>query len=134
MGAEVHVGGIPPDEEGLVVGMRLFDELNGPGSDIVVDGLHALFGQRAGIFNHLLADTAKARIHGRVINIGGLAMHHAARAKALSKGGILGVVGILRLFLGVKMVEVAIELVKAVDRGQELLASPRWFLPNCPVT
>ena len=33
------------------------------GGDVVVDGLHALLGQRSGVFDLLLADPAEARIY-----------------------------------------------------------------------
>jgi hypothetical protein len=39
----------------------------------------------------------------------------------------------LWFFLGVEVVEIAVELVEAVQRRQELVPVARWFLPNCPV-
>ena len=49
-------------------------------------------------------------------------MEHAARAEPLLERGILRVVGVLGLLFGVQVVEVAEELVEAVDRGDELVA------------
>jgi hypothetical protein len=46
---------------------------------------------------------------------------HAARAEALTEGGVLRIVGVLRLLLGVQVVEVAEELVEAVVGRQELV-------------
>ncbi len=43
-------------------------------------------------------------------------------------------VGRFRLLFGVQVVEVAVALVEAVRGGQEFVLSPRWFLPNWPVT
>ena len=50
------------------------------------------------------------------------AVQHAARTELLLELGILRVVRVLRLLLGVQMVEVAEELVEAVDGRQELVA------------
>ena len=35
----------------------------------------------AGVFDRLLADLAEARIDGRIVLVGGLALEHAARAR-----------------------------------------------------
>ena len=109
-------------KKGLPVGMCLLDEFDGAFGDVVVDGFHALFGQRAGVFDDLFADAAKAWLNGGIIHIGGFAVHDATRAKAFAECRIFGIVRILRLFLGVEMVEVAVELIKAVNGGQELVA------------
>ena len=52
----------------------------------------------------------------------GPAVQHAARAELLLELGVLRVVRVLRLLLGVQVVEVAEELVEAVGRRQELVA------------
>ena len=49
-------------------------------------------------------------------------MEHAARAELLLERRILGIVGQLRLFLGVQVIEVAEELVEAVHGRQVLVA------------
>jgi hypothetical protein len=46
----------------------------------------------------------------------------ATRTEALTEGGIPGVVGMFRLVLGVEVIQVAVELVEAVVRGQVLVA------------
>ena len=48
-------------------------------------------------------------------------LHDAARAEALLELRVLRVVGVLRLLLGVEVIQVAKELVKAVRRGQEFV-------------
>ena len=122
VGPEVHVGEVHPDEERLV-GLRLpLDEVDGAGGDVVVDRLHPLLGQRAGVLDRLLADLAESRVDRRVVDVGGLAVEHAPRAVLLPESRVLGIVAKLRLLLGVEVVEVAVELVEAVDRGQELVA------------
>ena len=72
----------------------------------VVDGLHALLGQRAGIL-----DLAVRR-----------ALDDTARPELLSELGILRVVLVLRFLFGIEVVEVAEELVEAVRCRQELVA------------
>ena len=76
------------------------------GEELLVDRLHALAGQRAGVLD---------------LAVGGR-LEHAARAELLAELGVLRIVGILGLLLGVEVVEVAEELVEAVRRGQELVA------------
>jgi len=49
VGAEVHVGGVEPQEEGLVLGLRLGDKGLGLLKHLVIDRLHALLGERAGV-------------------------------------------------------------------------------------
>ena len=90
--------------------------------ELLVHGLHALAGQRAGVLDRLLADAAEARVLRRIVLVGRLALQHAARAELGPELGVLRVVGVLRLLLGIEVVEVAEELVEAVNRRQELVA------------
>ena len=46
---DVHLGGVPPQEERLVGLLGALHEVDGLGVDLLVDGLHALLGQRAGV-------------------------------------------------------------------------------------
>ena len=62
----------------------------------------------------------------------GPAVEHAARPELLLELGILRVVGVLRLLLGVQVIEVAEELVEAVRRGQELVAVAEVVLAELP--
>ena len=63
VGAEVHRCRVVPEEERLVR-LRLFlDKANRAGGDLLIDGLHALLGQRAGIFNLLFADLRPTEAH-----------------------------------------------------------------------
>ena len=53
MGAEMHVGGVEPDEER---GLRLVlaaDEIRCGVAELLVDGLHPLLGQRPGVLDAL---------------------------------------------------------------------------------
>ena len=92
------------------------------GRGLVVDRLHALLGQRAGVLDGLLADLAEARIDGRIVAVGRLAAQHAARAELGLVGRVLRIVRQLRLFFGVEVIEIAEELVEAVHRRQRLVA------------
>src|SRR5262249_51754788 len=67
------------------------------------------------------AHPTPARLHGRVILVGGLAAQHSARAKLRLELRVTGIVPQLRFLLSVEVVEVAEELVKAVDRRQVLV-------------
>ena len=120
--AQVHARRVEPDEERLARGLLPLHEVDGRGRGLVVDRLHALLGERAGVLDGLLADLAEARIDGRIVLVGGLGLEHAARAELGAVGRVLRIVGQFRLFLGVEMVEVAEELVEPVDRRQRLVA------------
>ncbi len=90
-------------KEGFALSMGFFDELNRALGDVVVDGLHALFGQRAGILDGLLADAAEVRLLGWIIDIRREAMHHTAWPKELLEHRHLWIIGILRLLLGIEV-------------------------------
>ena len=112
VGAEVHVGGVDPHEERRAVGVLATDEVDRRLGDLVVDGLHALLGQRPGVLDPLRAVLVRPRVQD------------AAGAEALAELREVGgrwVVGQLRLLLGVEVVEVAEELVEAVGRRQVLV-------------
>ena len=70
----------------------------------------------------LLADLAEARIDRRVVRVRGLAVHHAARAELRAERRVLRIVRQFRLFLGVQVIEIAVELVEAVHGRQEFVA------------
>ena len=120
--AQVHAGRVEPAEERLARRLLPLHEVDGGGRGLVVDRLHALLGQRAGVLDGLLADLAEARIDGRVVHVGRLALQHAARAELGAVGRVLRIVRQFRLFLGVEVVEVAEELVEAVHGRQRLVA------------
>ena len=131
MGLDVHAGRVEPDEERLVSLVALVDEVHCAGQELLVHRLHALFGQRAGVLDGLLAHPAKARILGGIVLVRREGVQDAARAEPRLEIGILGrlrIVGILRLFLGVQVVEIAEELVEAVDGGQKLVAVAQMVL------
>ena len=89
--------------------MRLVDEAQRALRHLVVDGLHPLLGQRAGVLDLLSALAV------------GQAVQHAARPEVLLELRVLRVVRVLGLLLRVEVVEVAEELVEAVHGRQELV-------------
>ncbi len=122
VGAEMHVGKVHPDKGRLARLVLPLNEVHGPGSDVIVDGFHPLPGERTRVGAHLLADPAEARVHGRVVFVGGLAIHHATGAELGQELRALRIIGEFRLFFGVEVVQVSVELVKAVHGGQVLVS------------
>ncbi len=111
--AEVHVRGVQPHEERGVVGGGVGHEPQRLRNDLVVDRLHPLLGQRAGVFDPLCAVTVRPRVD------------HPARSEVLAEVGELllgGVVGQFRLLFGVEVVQIAEELVEPVHGREELVA------------
>ena len=91
--------------------------------DFRVEGLHALPSQLAVLFDLLFADAAEDD-HRRIILVRGPGVQHIARTILREVGGVFlaGVSELLRLLLGVEVIEIAIPLVEAMDSGQELIA------------
>ena len=116
MGPEMHSSRVEPDEKGFVVLGGALNKLLRTVEKLEIDRLHAFFIERAGIG------------HATV----GKAVHNPSGSKALTKGGVLGVVRILRLLLGIQVVEVAEELVKPVLGGQKLIAVTEMVLAKLP--
>src|SRR5262245_64715516 len=120
MREDVHACCIEPDEPGLAGLGLVLDEALGFRRDLRVEGLHALLGEGTRVVAALLAPLAEAGvIRQRAVGRGRYAFEDAARTEILLELFALGVVWVLGLFLGVQMVEVAEELVEAVDGREE---------------
>jgi hypothetical protein len=107
----------------------------GCSNEFVVTCLHALAVEGAGVHDLLLADFAPARLHGRVVPVGGPGMDHAARAVvAVIVREILRreVVILLRLFLGVQVIQVAQELVEPMVGRQHVVQVAQVVLAELP--
>ncbi|MNZ95643.1 hypothetical protein D3C78_1148070 [compost metagenome] len=128
MGEDVHARGVDPGEERLVLLHRLVHEPERGLGELHVDVLHALAGQRAGVLAALLAPLAEARVLAGLVFAAGIAVQHAARAEALLELRVLRVIDVLRLLLGIEVVEVAEELVETVHRRQVLVAVAEMVL------
>ena len=96
--------------------------------EFLVDRLHALLGERAGVLAFLLAPRAEAGIVARRVGCGRHAFEDAARTELRLELRALRVVGILRLLLGVEVIEVAEELVEAVHGRQKFVAVAEMVL------
>ena len=118
----VHTCRIEPDEERFVGAGLPLNEVDRGGAGLVVDGFHALFGQCARILDGLLADPAETWILSGVVAVRRLAPQHAARTEPGPELRVLGIIGMLRLLLGVEVIEIAEELVEAVHGRQECIA------------
>ena len=116
MGVVVHAGGVEPDKKGLLPGRGLVDELEGRRQEFGIHCLHALARQRAAVLDLAVGEAAD----------------HPAGAKLLPECGALRVVRILRLLLGVEVVEVAEKLVEAVVGRQELVPVTQVVLAELP--
>ena len=88
--------------------------------------------------NGLLAGTAKALVFRRIIGIGSPAFQHAARLGIILKYRVvLRVVELLRLFLGVNMIEVAVKFIEAmygrqifIPISEFIMAEPRRHIAS----
>ena len=119
----MHAGGVVPQQERLAGLVGAVDEVQRPGQQVVLDGLHALAGQRPGVSDGLAADPAEAFVLGRVVGLAGPGVQHAAGGEQpLHHRVVPGVIGLLGLLLGVQVIQVAVELVEAVHGGEELVA------------
>ena len=131
-GPDVHAARIEPDEERLPVAVRPVDEVGRGLEELLVDRLHPLFRERPGVLAFLLAPGAEARIVARRDGRGRDAFHHAARTELRLEGGVLRIVRMFRFILGVQMIEVAEELVEAVNRRQKFVAVAEMVLAELP--
>ena len=77
--------------------------------------------ERAFVDDLLLADLAPARLDGRVVGVARAAMNQVARADGVSNGRIGRVRIPVRIGHGIEVIEIAEELVEAVDGRQVLV-------------
>ena len=85
MGNDVHPRRVEPNEERLVVSLRLVDECECLLKDFVVHRLHPLRKERAGVLDPLLADFAPAGLHRRIVAIRRPRVDHVARSDRRSE-------------------------------------------------
>ena len=116
VGAKMHRRGIVPEEEGLIRLGLLFHPCDRAIGDLLVDGFHALLGERTGVRDRLPALAV------------GQAMQHAAGTELLLERRIPGIVRQFRLFLRVEVIEIAEEFVETMHGRQELVAVAQMVL------
>src|SRR5262249_14126665 len=127
-GPDMHAGRIEPREERLLVPVRAIDEVERGVEKLLVYGLHAFLGERAGIGAALLAPLAEARVLPRCFCDGRGASQHPARAEAQPELRTLRIVRMLGLILSIQVVKIAEKLVETVNRRQELVAIAEMIL------
>ena len=133
----MHARGVVPQEERLPIALQLIHEALAVVDQHGVEALHVVFRRPAGlpvlpvlhvregrqrtfVFYALTADAAPARHLRRVVSVGGPGMHEIARADLVPPVGREGVPIWVRH--GVEVVQVAEELVEAVQCRQVLVA------------
>ncbi len=89
MRVQMHARRVHPHEERFPLLHLPLDESDRRTCGLVVDRLHAPFGERAGVFDFLFANFPKARVDGLIVGVGGRAFQYAARAEPRAKGRVL---------------------------------------------
>ena len=132
MGPHMHARRVEvaePRRVGLVLAV---DEIDRRADEFLVHRLHPFGVERPGVFDHLLADAPVGGIDGRIVGVAGFAFEYAARPELGPEPRILGVIRVLRLFLGVEMIEIAEEFVEAVYGRQIFVAVAEMVLAELP--
>src|SRR5208337_5146346 len=127
-GPNMHTRRIEPREERLLLIVRAVDEVEGCAEKLLVHGFHALFVERSRVHAALPAPLAKARVFTLRLRRGGGTSQDAARTEAQFEFSILGIVRVLRFVHGVEVIEVAEELVEAVNCRQEFVTVTKMVL------
>ena len=109
VGAEVHVRGVEPHEEGHAGVIVTLDEVDGLLEHFVVDRLHTLLGQRTGVDDGLAALAVRLAVQDAAGTEVRLEVREVDR---------VGIVAQFGLFLGVQVIEITEELVEAVHGRQ----------------
>ena len=105
MRAEVHMREVDPDEKGLARPGLGLDVSRRPPLDVVIDGFHALLGQRTGVPDLLLSIFQREAVDDASGTEPLLEVREVLRVR---------IVGQLRFLLGVQVVQVAEDLVMAL--------------------
>ena len=116
VGEDVHLGRVPPEEEGLVVLRRALHEVHRLRVDFLVDRLHALARQRSSVRDAAIAE----------------AVNDPAWPESCLERWILGIVGVLGFLLGIEVIEVAEELIEAVRGRQHVISVAKMVLSELP--
>ena len=119
---DVHPRRVEIAEPGAALFRLPIDEIERRSEELFIHSLHALLGERSRVLDRLFAHLAELLVDGRVVLVGCFALQHAARAEFLSERRVLRIVRIVRLFLGIQVVEVAEEFIESMHGWQMLIA------------
>src|SRR5580704_13134640 len=132
MRPHMHARGIEIAEPGApLLGLAL-DEVDCAGQKFLVNRFHALGIEGACVLNYLLADLSEGFVYRVVVFVSRPTFQYPARTELLAKVGILGIVRILRLLLGVQVVQVAEELLETVDSRQVFITVAEMVFAKLP--
>ena len=112
----VHSGSVQPHEKRLVVVVGVVDEFQCCVRKFFVCGLHPLARERPGILNLAIC----------------IGVNDATRCVTLVEGRILWIKVCFRLLLGIKVIEIAEKLVKAMVSRQEFILISEVVLSKLP--
>src|SRR6476660_1290971 len=124
----MHTARIEPHEERLLVLIRTIYKVDRGLQKFLVDRLHSFLGKRTGVLASLLAPGAETGIVAGSIDGGRDAFHASPRTELCPECRALRIIGMFRLIFSIQVVEVAEELVEAVNRRQKLIAVAKMVL------
>jgi len=99
--AKVHPRGVEPDKKRYVSICGIFDEALCLGDDLVVDSLHSLLGERAGVLDSTIC----------------VAVNDPARPESLAEVRevlLRRIIGIFGFFLCIEVIQIAKKFIKAM--------------------
>jgi hypothetical protein len=117
VGEDVHAGRVEPAEERLSGLVLPVDEAHRGSQELLVHRFHALGAEWTCVLDLLLTDPSKAGVLGGIVDLGGEGLEHATRPELCEERRVLRVVHVLWFIFGVEVVEIAEELVEAVNGG-----------------
>ncbi len=109
MSVVMHTHGVKPDKERLIALVYLVNKLQGSCKELFIYGFHSLSSQGSAVFHAAVSKT----------------VNHTPWPKAFSECGILWIVRVFRAFLGIQVIKITKELVKAVIGRQEFILVAR---------
>src|SRR4051794_35869651 len=124
----MHPGGVEVTKPGFAFLGPAIHEIKSATEEFFIHCLHALFRQRAGIFNLLFANSPPPRLLGRIVRVGSHALECAAWTEAIFESGILWVFRVLWLLLSVQVIKVTEKFVEPVDCWQVLVQIAQMIL------
>ncbi len=126
VGTEVHARAVPPGKPRLALAMIALDEFHGRGEGFLVDGFHALLGQRTGVDDGLRAVAVGHRLE------------YAARAPLLEESlavrqhDVARIIPVFGFLFGIQVIQVSEKFVETVVGRQMLVTVTEMVLAELP--